>query len=157
MFLPSDFVTEWKSKGLNNLIKSPDNSVTPALYTYKYPDYKRAHPKFKGSCLKQDEITFNHGNIVNIYIVYELESNLNNFNPTLKNCLLGGVKITKNNDIDKCKYSGYGIGFDSGGTFSFPNGSFGENEITFGVDMSSSVHANNKIINILVLGKGFIQ
>ena len=71
--------------------------------------------------------------------------------------LFGSVKLAKNNDIDKYKYSGYGIGFDSGGTFSFPNGSFGENVIIFGVDMSSSVHANNKINNILFLGKGFVQ
>ena len=28
--------------------------------------------KFVGSCLKQDKITFAHGTIVNIYIVYEL-------------------------------------------------------------------------------------
>ena len=71
--------------------------------------------------------------------------------------MFGAVKLTKSNDIDKYKYSGYGIGFDSGGTFSFPNGSFGENVIILGADMSSSVHANNKINNILVLGKGFIQ
>ena len=76
--------------------------------------------------------------MVNIYIVYELESNLNNFDPTRKNSLFGAVKITKNNDIDKYKYSRYGVGFDSGGAFSFPNGSFGENVIIFGVDMSSS-------------------
>ena len=29
--------------------------------------------EFKGSCLKQDKITFNHGKVVNIYIVYELD------------------------------------------------------------------------------------
>ena len=105
--------------------------------------------------MKQDQIAFNHGKIVNIYIVYDLESNLTNFDPTLKNCLFGAVKLTKNNCIDK--YSGYGIRFDSGATFLFPNGSFGENVIIFGVDMSNSVHANYKINNILVLGKGFIQ
>ena len=71
--------------------------------------------------------------------------------------MFGAVKLTKNNDIDKYKYSEYGIGFDSGGTFSFPDGSFGENVITFGVDMSSSVHANIKINNILLLGKEFVQ
>ena len=32
-----------------------------------------------------------------------------------------------------------------------------ENEIIFEADMSSSVHANNKAKNILVLGKDFIQ
>ena len=157
MFSPSDFITEWKSKGLNDVIKSSDNSLAPALFTYKYPNFKRAYPKFKGSCLKQDKITFKHANIVNIYIVYDLESNLNNFDHTLKNCLFGAVKLTKNNDIDKYKYSGSGTGFDSGETFSFPNGSFGENVIIFGADMSSSVHATNKINNILILGKGFAQ
>ena len=71
--------------------------------------------------------------------------------------MFGAVKLTRNNDIDKYKYSGYGIGFDSGGTFSFPNGGFGENVIIFGPHMSSSLHASNKMNNILVLGKGFIQ
>ena len=32
--------------------------------------------------------------------------------PTLKNCLFGAVTLTKNADIDKYGYSGYGIGFD---------------------------------------------
>ena len=115
------------------------------------------YPKFKESCLKQDKIAFNNGKIVNIYIVYDLESNLNNFDPTLKNCLFGTVKLTKNNDIDKYNYGAYGIGFDSGATFLFSDDSFGENVIILGADMSISVHANNKINNILVLGKGFIQ
>ena len=57
--------------------------------------------KFNGSCLKQDKITFNHGKIVNIYIVYEINNNNNkNSNyPTLKNCLFGAVSLTKNTDI----------------------------------------------------------
>ena len=41
--------------------------------------------------------------------------------------------------------------------FLFPDGSFGQNVIIFGADMSSSAHANNKTRNILVLGKDFIQ
>ena len=51
--------------------------------------------------------------------------------------------MTKNNDIDEYKYSGYEIGFDIKGVFSFDNG-FGRNCITFVVDMSSSVHVDNK-------------
>ena len=35
-----------------------------------------------------------------------------NTDVTLGNCLFGSVKITKNIDLDKYKYSGYGIGFD---------------------------------------------
>ena len=37
------------------------------------------------------------------------------------NCLFGVVTLTKNPDIDKYGYSGYGIGFDRKGRFSFPN------------------------------------
>ena len=72
-------------------------------------------------------------------------------------CLFGAVKLTKNADIDKYKYSGYGIGFDLRGTFSHPSGGFGKNFIIFGADMSSSVYTNNKTRNILVLGKDIIQ
>ena len=63
--------------------------------------------------------------------------------PTLENCLFGVVSLTKNVDIDKYKYSGYGIGFDRKEKFSVSNG-FGENCKSFGVDMSSSVHVDNK-------------
>ena len=60
----------------------------------------------------QDKSTFNHGKIVNIYIFYELDKTYVKTHPTLVNCLFGAVSITKNADIDKNKYSGYGIGFD---------------------------------------------
>ena len=72
--------------------------------------------------------------------------------PTLENCLFGAVSLTKNADIDQYKYSGYDIRFDRLG-----GSSFGRNVIIFGADMSSSVHANNKKNNIVVLGKDFIQ
>ena len=52
--------------------------------------------EFRGSCLKQDKSTFNHGKIVNIYIVYELDKSYNKTHPTLVNCLFGAVSITKN-------------------------------------------------------------
>ena len=65
--------------------------------------------------------------------------------------------MTKNADIDKYGYSGYGIGFDRKSSFSFPGGGFGQNVIIFGVDMSSSVHVDNKKKDILILGKGPTQ
>ena len=71
--------------------------------------------------------------------------------------MFGAVSLTKNADIDKYKYSGYGIGFDRKGEFSFGTNGFGRNCIIFGVDLSSSSHANNKKNNILVLGKDFVQ
>ena len=77
--------------------------------------------------------------------------------PTIKNCLFGAVSLTKNADIDKYRYSGYGIGFDRRGSFSFPGGGFGQNVLIFGVDMSSSTHIDNKKKDILVLGRGPTQ
>ena len=41
--------------------------------------------------------------------------------------------------------------------FSLPDDSVGENIIIFGVDMSSSVHTDNKKKDTLILGKGSTQ
>ena len=68
--------------------------------------------------------------------------------------MFGAVKITKNTDIDKYKYSGCGIGFDTRGTFLFPRDKFAQNVIVFGVDMSSSVHVDNKKKDISILVEG---
>ena len=74
--------------------------------------------RFSGSCLKQDKITYDHEKIVNIYIVYEINKNGNtSSDPTLENCLFGAVSLTKNANIDRYQYSGYGIGFDRHGSF----------------------------------------
>ena len=70
----------------------------------------KARVKFNGDCLKQEKITFNHGKIVNIYIVYEIERSVNiSSYPTLENCLFGAVKLAKHVDTDLYKYSGYGM------------------------------------------------
>ena len=73
--------------------------------------------------------------------------------PTLKNFLFGAVALTKNADIDKYKYSGYGIGFDRRSSFSYPSGGFGQNVTVFGADMNSSIHIDNKGKDILILGR----
>ena len=67
------------------------------------------------------------------------------------------VALTKNADIDKYGYSGYGIGFDRRSSFSFPGGGFRQNVLIFGADMSSSAHVDNKKKDILVLGIGPTQ
>ena len=76
---------------------------------------------------------------------------------TLRGCLFGSVKLTKNTDPDKYSYSGYGIGFDTQIEYSLPDGSVGKNVIIFRADMSSSVHIDNKGKDILILGKGITQ
>ena len=95
--------------------------------------------EFNGSCLKQDKVTYNHGTIVNIYIVYEISKNHNISNyPTLENCLFGAVSLTKNADIDQYKYSGYSTEFDRKGEFSFDSRGFGRNCIIFGIDLTKN-------------------
>ena len=92
--------------------------------------------------MKQDNITHNHGKIVNIYIVYEISKNFNISNyPTLENCLSGGIALTKNADIDKYKYSGCGI-------------RAGRNVMIFGIDMSSCTKIGNSKKDILTFVKG---
>ena len=113
--------------------------------------------KFDGSCLNRFPVTILHSNIVNVYIVYEITSDYKDINyPTLENCLFGSVKLTKNSDIDKYGYSGYGIGFDKETSFSFGNET-GKNVIIFGVDMSSSSKIDNRKKDILILSKGPTQ
>ena len=55
---------------------------------------------------------------MNIYIVYELRASSSHINdPTLTNCLFCAVTLTKNTDIEKYGYSGYGIGFNRRSSF----------------------------------------
>ena len=104
--------------------------------------------------MQQSKIDYSNKKI-SFYIVYELRISNSNINdPTLQNCLFGSVTLTKNVDIDKYKYSGYGLGFDRKGSFSFPGGGFGQNVVIFGADISSSPHIDNKGKDILVLRRG---
>ena len=72
---------------------------------------------------------------------------------TLNNCFFGSVRLTKNADPSKHKYSGYSIGFDSRSEFTFIDGRMGKNVIIFGANKTSSVHIDNKNKDILILGE----
>ena len=94
------YVLSWPSKGLSNESMKPpttsDNSLTPILIYYG----TKAKVSFDMSCLKPDKVTFNHGKIVNIYIVYEIikTANINgnrNSNLTVQNALFGAVSLTR--------------------------------------------------------------
>ena len=148
-------VLSWQPKGPSN--ENIDSSTTSLSPSINYVGNK-IRVKFAGSCLKQPKISYTHGKVVNIYIVYDLGASSSHVNdPTLKNCLFGAVTLTKNADNDKYRYSGYGIGFDRRGSFSFPSGRFGQNVLIFGVDMSFSAHIDNKKKDILFLGIGPTQ
>ena len=92
-----DYVSSWNSKVLSaESIKSPttsDNSLTPALRYYE----GKTRVKFVGSYLKQPKISYTHGKVGNIYIVYKLDvSSSQNNDHTLKNCLFRAVALTEN-------------------------------------------------------------
>ena len=137
-----------------NSVKTPNHSITPNLDYYG----TKTRVEFNGSCLKQDKVTFNHGKVVNIYIVYEISKSINIRDYlTLENCSFGAVNLSRTADTRRCKYSGYGIGFDRHGSFSSPGIGLGRNVISFGVDMSSSTKIDNRKKDILILGKGPTQ
>ena len=91
--------------------------------------------------------------MVSIYIVY-LWPYTQGPDFTLRNSSYRAVNLTKNIVSDKYKYFGYGIVFDAHGGFLLSNGSrFGKNVI-FGADTNSLVHIDDKMKDILILGKG---
>ena len=100
------YISPWKSKGLSDETITPyatsDNSLTPLIDYYG----SKVRVKFNKGCLKQsNNLTYDYGSRVNIYIVYELGASSSNDNdPTLKNCLFGAVTLTKNTDIEKYGY-----------------------------------------------------
>ena len=65
--------------------------------------------------MKQDNATYTHRNVVNLFIFSELDTWLKFLNVkfTLNGCLFWAVKLTKTDDPNKYEYSGYGIGFDA--------------------------------------------
>ena len=105
------------------------------VFEAQWINNSRVRLEFKGNCLKQDKVAFTPNKVVNLFIFYELGRWSKDLNAdfTLKDCLFGAVKITKNADTHKCSYSGYGIGFDSRSLFAILYFDCGKN--FFGVDI----------------------
>ena len=91
------YISSRKSKGLSDETITPyatfDSSLTPLIVYYG----SKVRVKFNKGCLKQpNNLPYDYGSKVNIYIVYELgASSSNESGPTLKNCLFGAVTLTK--------------------------------------------------------------
>ena len=64
-----NYIYFWKSKRLPHT--SPTTSNYSPNLQLSYPGTK-TRLEFRGSCLKQDKIVFDHRKVVNIYMVYEL-------------------------------------------------------------------------------------
>ena len=150
-------IESWKSNGMleesiENITKSNSNFAPTSVDHHVLPDIN-----FNGHCLIKNNI-FIPKNVINLYISCTLGPRLRNLNTdfTLGNCLFGSLKLTKNADLGKYKYSGYGIGFDSLSEFSLSDGSYGKN-IIFLADMSSSVHVDKNGKDVSILGEGPTQ
>ena len=93
-----NYILSCPSKGLSNLkinsIKTNNYLLNPYVDTY---NMNKIRIKFNGSFLNRFPPSILQGEIVNIYIVYEINdySNTSDY-PTPKNCLFGSVKLTKN-------------------------------------------------------------
>ena len=151
-------IESWKFNGMSeenidNITKSNSNFAPNFVDHHVLPDIN-----FNGHCLTKNNISIPK-KVINLYISYTLGPQLRNLNTdfTLGNCLFWSVKLTKNSDLDKYKYCGYGIGFVSRSKFSLPDGSMGRNVIIFGVYLNSSVHIHNEGKDILILGEGPTQ
>ena len=84
-----NYIHYWKPKGLSdeliNSIKTSSHSITPNFGYYGI----KTRVEFNGSCLKQDKVKFNHGKVVNMYIVHEISKSINISDyPTLGNFCL---------------------------------------------------------------------
>ena len=110
----------------------------------------------KGIFLKRD-VSFVSGNVANLYIFYNLDIWLRDWNTefVLGNCLFVAVKLTKNADPNKSWYTGVFTGSDARSQLLWTGGSWAKKFVNFGADMNSYVHVNNKNENILVLGEAF--
>ena len=139
-------VSEWESKGLSHRKSKPPYTASKSLSPKFTWNESRIRLKFEKSCLKQENKAFTPNNVVNLFIVHDLDAWSKKLNTdfTLKDRLFGAIKLTKNADLDKYKYSGYGIGFDSRSEFSLKDGNIGKSVIIFGADMSASVDSDNK-------------
>ena len=151
------YVFQWKSKGLSDeTVKPPStshDSLAPALRHYG----TKAKVKFDGSCFKQDKITFTHGKLVYIYIIYEIiVLSLTTMIPHQETLCLVQLDYLKMVIVISTNILVMVLDLKDEELFHFPMGDFVVIWI-FGVNISSSVHTDNMRKDILILGDGSTQ
>ena len=68
-------ISEWESKGLSNVKFTSAYVANVSVFPKLIWMNTRIRLKFKGSCLKQEDTApFTPNNVVNLFIVYELDS-----------------------------------------------------------------------------------
>ena len=76
-------ILSWKSKGLSDESIKPPSTANKMLNPSLNYVGTKVRVKFRGDCLKQEKISFDHD-----------YRNISSY-PTLENCLFGAVKLTK--------------------------------------------------------------
>ena len=121
-------IDSWKSNGMwedniKIITKSDSNFGSNLADHHLLPDIN-----FKEHCLIKSNISILK-TVINLYIFCKLNPQLRpkylNTDFTINIFLFGSVKLTKNANLDKYKYSAYGIRFHSRSEVSFTDGSFG--------------------------------
>ena len=92
-------------ENIENINKSDSNFAPTIADHHVLPDIN-----FNANCLINN--IYIPIKVINKYISYILNPQLKNLNTdfTLGYCLFGSVKLTKNDDLEKYKYSSFGIG-----------------------------------------------
>ena len=109
-------------RNIENITKSGSNFAPTFLDHYLLPDIN-----FNGHYLIKNNISIPK-KVINLYISCKLNPQLRNLNTNfiLNNCLFGSVKLTKNADLDKYKYSNHRTGFNSCSEFLFTDRIYGK-------------------------------
>ena len=163
-------ISTWKSTGFFNYLGNSNmNAVGDA--SGDLSDIKndgRLYGYLSDNHFQQNKVIIpNNDKVINIYCVYEIQpiASSRDTSFTIQNALFGAMQITKNaTDNSKNDYKGYGICFDERSQFghtitedSRAHTTNGRNVLSFGVDMSFSVHATNRANSIYVMGDGLTQ
>ena len=104
----------WKATGINNLSRNSDMDASSdaSLLFPSLEDDGRINVKLTGNYFVQTKVIIsNSDKVVNSYVVYMLDpiASTRNTDFTIQNALVGAVNVTKNADISKSKYEGYGF------------------------------------------------
>ena len=93
----------------------------------------KSRVKYDKHCLKQNEVTFAHKQIVNLWSYTQYA------NFTLANSQFGAITLVENAGPNKYSYSGHRIRFDAYRRFSLSDCSeFGKNVMLFGAEIISA-------------------
>ena len=124
-----------------NSIETSNYSTTPNLSD----SGTKTKVDFKGSCLKQDTVTFNHGTIIDIYLVYEISKTFTiSRYPTLENCFLELLVWLKMLILISTNILDMELDLIDMDFFSHSSVETGKSMIIFGVDTSSYTRIDNR-------------